>query len=211
MNFKEKLLNHKKMIIGGVVVLLFGTYISYSDMVPTAEYNKLVSQKTEVASEITSTEKVSVTKKEELAKVTVEKETFEKELQEIKTEKREIAAAQQAEDERLEAERLAAAQQAEKDREQQQIVSNNGSSNNGSSNGGSSSSGSSSNGNSGGGSNEVSKPVVDNTTPVAKMVWVTKTGGKYHSHGNCGNSKYVSQVSLSTAEGRGLGPCGTCY
>ena len=203
MNFKEKLLNHKKMLIGGVVALLFGTYISYSDMVPTTEYNKLVSQKTEVASEIASTEKVSVTKKEELAKVTVEKETFEKELQEIKIEKREIVAAQQAEDERLEDERLAAAQQAKKDREQQQIVSNNGSSNNGSSNGGSSSSGSSSNG--------VSKPVVDNTTPVAKMVWVTKTGGKYHSHGNCGNSKYVSQVSLSTAEGRGLGPCGTCY
>ncbi|MGL4760432.1 MAG: hypothetical protein ACRCWG_03155 [Sarcina sp.] len=203
MNFKEKLLNHKKMLIGGVVALIFGTYVSHSNLVPTAEYNKLVSQKAEVVTEIANTEKLSATKTEELAKVTKEKETFEKELQVIQTEKR-------VEEERIKAEKLAAIEKAEKEKEQQQIASSNSSSSS-SSNGGNTSSGGNSNGNSGGGSNEVSKPVVENTTPVAKMVWVTKTGGKYHSHGNCGNSKYVSQVSLSTAQGRGLGPCGTCY
>lgn len=46
---------------------------------------------------------------------------------------------------------------------------------------------------------------------IGSMVWITKTGSKYHSHGNCGNSKYVSQVTRESAEARGLDPCSKCY
>lgn len=46
---------------------------------------------------------------------------------------------------------------------------------------------------------------------IGAMVWITANGSKYHSHGNCGRSKYVSQVTRSEAESRGLGPCSKCY
>ena len=50
-----------------------------------------------------------------------------------------------------------------------------------------------------------------NEDNIGSMVWITKTGSKYHSHGNCGNSKYVSQVTRESAEARGLDPCSKCY
>lgn len=50
-----------------------------------------------------------------------------------------------------------------------------------------------------------------NEDNIGSMLWITKTGSKYHSHGNCGNSKYVSQVTRESAEARGLDPCSKCY
>lgn len=50
-----------------------------------------------------------------------------------------------------------------------------------------------------------------NEDNIGNMVWITRTGSKYHSHGNCGNSQYVSQVTREQAEARGLGPCSKCY
>lgn len=44
-----------------------------------------------------------------------------------------------------------------------------------------------------------------------EMVWITKTGKKYHRISNCGNSKTSRQVPLSQAEASGLTPCDTCY
>lgn len=46
---------------------------------------------------------------------------------------------------------------------------------------------------------------------VEIMVWVTKTGKKYHSISNCGNSKTSYQLPLSDAEARGLGSCKNCH
>jgi len=42
------------------------------------------------------------------------------------------------------------------------------------------------------------------------MVWVTKTGKRYHSKSNCGSTKNAWQVPLAEAEGMGLTPCGKC-
>lgn len=50
-----------------------------------------------------------------------------------------------------------------------------------------------------------------NEDNIGSMVWITRTGSKYHSHGNCGNSQYVSQVTREDAVARGLGPCSKCY
>lgn len=46
---------------------------------------------------------------------------------------------------------------------------------------------------------------------VGTMVWVSKTGKKYHSSSSCSNMKNPSQVSLSAAQSRGLTPCSKCY
>lgn len=46
---------------------------------------------------------------------------------------------------------------------------------------------------------------------VGTMVWVSKTGKKYHSSSSCSNMKNPSQVSLSTAKSRGLTACKKCY
>lgn len=44
-----------------------------------------------------------------------------------------------------------------------------------------------------------------------EMVWIPKTGSKYHSHSGCGNMKNPRQVSLEEAKNRGYGPCSKCY
>ena len=214
MNFKEKLLNHKKMLIAGGVLFLLGSCMSYSTMQSTEEYNKLISQKTEVATQLGTVEKEKVTKQEELTTITEEKEKLEEELQGIKTEKAEIVANEKAaEEKRLEDERIAAEEKVKRDKEQEIIVSNN----NNNSDTGNISNGNSSSGNAGGSSSGGSSsggttaPSVDTTTPVGAMVWKTGSGTKYHSHNNCGNSQNVTQVSLSSAQGQGLTPCKTCY
>lgn len=43
------------------------------------------------------------------------------------------------------------------------------------------------------------------------MVWVSKSGSKYHSKSSCSNMKNPSQISLDTAKSRGLGACSKCY
>lgn len=49
-------------------------------------------------------------------------------------------------------------------------------------------------------------------TPVARaetMVYITKTGARYHTH-KCGNGTYYT-ITLSDATARGLTPCEKCY
>lgn len=51
-------------------------------------------------------------------------------------------------------------------------------------------------------------PVVE---PVADMVWIPKTGSKYHSSSSCSNMKNPSQVTKSEAINSGYEPCKKCY
>ena len=43
------------------------------------------------------------------------------------------------------------------------------------------------------------------------MVWIPKSGSKYHSRSNCCNMKNPTQVSRSEAISRGYEPCKKCY
>ncbi len=43
------------------------------------------------------------------------------------------------------------------------------------------------------------------------MVWVSKTGKRYHSNPECSGMKSPSQIPLETARQRGLTPCQNCY
>ena len=43
------------------------------------------------------------------------------------------------------------------------------------------------------------------------MVWITKTGKKYHCISKCGNTKSSTQVTLSAAKNKGLTACEKCY
>ena len=49
------------------------------------------------------------------------------------------------------------------------------------------------------------------STSQSAMVWVSKTGSKYHSSSSCSNMKNPSQISLEDAQARGLTPCKKCY
>ena len=49
------------------------------------------------------------------------------------------------------------------------------------------------------------------STPVTSMVYVSKTGSKYHRNPNCSNMKNPSCISINEAKSRGLGPCSKCY
>ncbi len=53
---------------------------------------------------------------------------------------------------------------------------------------------------------------IDNTVPSG-MVWLTRTGEKYHSKPDCGRSNPNNsyQVTLSEAQSRGYPPCSKCY
>lgn len=50
---------------------------------------------------------------------------------------------------------------------------------------------------------------VNVTARAETMVYVTRTGSKYHTH-KCGNGNYYQQT-LSEAKARGLTPCSKCY
>lgn len=45
----------------------------------------------------------------------------------------------------------------------------------------------------------------------AQMVWIPRTGSKYHSNPNCSNMKNPSQVSKDQAVSMGYEPCKKCY
>lgn len=48
----------------------------------------------------------------------------------------------------------------------------------------------------------------------SKIVYITKTGKKYHSTKNCSglsNAKEIYESTLSEAKSKGLGPCSKCY
>ena len=46
---------------------------------------------------------------------------------------------------------------------------------------------------------------------AAVMVWIPKTGKKYHSNASCSNMKNPTQVTLSQADKQGYEPCKKCY
>lgn len=66
-------------------------------------------------------------------------------------------------------------------------------------------------------SNDVVQPLgavsVDTPAPDTNgdMVWISKTGSKYHSNPNCSNMKNPSQITKEEAEARNLKPCSKCY
>ena len=43
------------------------------------------------------------------------------------------------------------------------------------------------------------------------MVWLSRTGSKYHSDATCSNMKNPYQVTLEDAEAAGRTPCKKCY
>ena len=51
----------------------------------------------------------------------------------------------------------------------------------------------------------------DDQETYTEMVWIPKTGSKYHRKSSCSNIKNPSQVSKQTAIQRGYGPCKKCY
>ena len=54
-------------------------------------------------------------------------------------------------------------------------------------------------------------PAKDEDTTGGGMVWIPKSGKKYHSHPNCSGMKGPSKVTKSEAERRGYTPCKKCW
>ena len=48
------------------------------------------------------------------------------------------------------------------------------------------------------------------TTQSSVMVWVTKSGTKYHRSQTCGSNTCVKQLTLEEALSQGYAPCGRC-
>lgn len=57
----------------------------------------------------------------------------------------------------------------------------------------------------------VTEPTVTQTEPQGDMVWIPKTGTKYHSNPECSNIKNPTQVTKEDAIARGYTPCKKCY
>ena len=57
----------------------------------------------------------------------------------------------------------------------------------------------------------VEEPVVPNNSGSSTMVWVPKSGKKYHRSSSCSNMKNPSQVTLEKAQSLGYTPCSKCY
>lgn len=53
--------------------------------------------------------------------------------------------------------------------------------------------------------------VSNSTSSSTDLVWIPKTGEKYHSSQICSNMKDPTQVSVATAEQKGYEPCSKCY
>ncbi len=47
--------------------------------------------------------------------------------------------------------------------------------------------------------------------PQGEMVWIPRTGSKYHNNPDCSNMKNPSYVSLDEAIASGYEPCKKCY
>lgn len=45
----------------------------------------------------------------------------------------------------------------------------------------------------------------------SNMVWVSRTGKRYHSNAGCSGMKNPVQIPLQEAQQRGLSPCKNCY
>ena len=57
----------------------------------------------------------------------------------------------------------------------------------------------------------VEEPVVSNNSGSSTMVWIPKSGKKYHRSSSCSNMKNPSQVTLQKAQSLGYTPCSKCY
>ena len=57
----------------------------------------------------------------------------------------------------------------------------------------------------------VEEPVVWNNSGSSTMVWIPKSGKKYHRSSSCSNMKNPSQVTLEKAQSIGYTPCSKCY
>ena len=55
------------------------------------------------------------------------------------------------------------------------------------------------------------QPVVSNNSGSSTMVWIPKSGKKYHRSSSCSNMKNPSQVTLEKAQSLGYTPCSKCY
>lgn len=59
-------------------------------------------------------------------------------------------------------------------------------------------------------SREVSSEQVKESV-TERMVWIPKSGKKYHQNPSCSNMNNPSQVTISRAESLGYTPCKKCY
>lgn len=57
----------------------------------------------------------------------------------------------------------------------------------------------------------VEEPMVSNNSGSSTMVWIPKSGKKYHRSSSCSNMKNPSQVTLEKAQSLGYTPCSKCY
>lgn len=57
----------------------------------------------------------------------------------------------------------------------------------------------------------VEGPVVSNNSGSSTMVWIPKSGKKYHRSSSCSNMKNPSQVTIEKAQSLGYTPCSKCY
>ena len=57
----------------------------------------------------------------------------------------------------------------------------------------------------------VEEPVVSNNSGSSTMVWIPKSGKKYHRSSSCSNMKNPSRVTLEKAQSLGYTPCSKCY
>lgn len=57
----------------------------------------------------------------------------------------------------------------------------------------------------------VEEPVVSNNSGSSTMVWIPKSGKKYHRSSSCSNMKNPSQVTIEKAQNLGYTPCSKCY
>ena len=48
-------------------------------------------------------------------------------------------------------------------------------------------------------------------TPSDEMVWIPRTGSKFHRNASCSNMKDPTQERRQEAESRGYEPCKKCY
>ena len=57
----------------------------------------------------------------------------------------------------------------------------------------------------------VEEPAPVSNSGSSTMVWIPKSGKKYHSSSSCSNMKNPSQVTIEKAQSLGYTPCSKCY
>lgn len=57
----------------------------------------------------------------------------------------------------------------------------------------------------------VEEPAPVSNSGGSTMVWIPKSGKKYHSSSSCSNMKNPSQVTIEKAQSLGYTPCSKCY